>query len=123
MGVAGPPPRAWGWLRTPPTGRRWWLRPPPCEQTHFFIFFFFFFFGLLGWPDHPQGHGGGFGHPIPAVGGGWSHPRFPPFFFFFNFPSFFQQKKKKKKKLKWPKLLYLKWSKLRRFGQNGVVLE
>jgi hypothetical protein len=32
-------------------------------------------FGLWGWPDHPLGPGGGFGHPLPAVGGGRSHPQ------------------------------------------------
>jgi hypothetical protein len=30
-------------------------------------------FGLWGWPDHPLGPGGGFGHPISAVGGGFDH--------------------------------------------------
>jgi hypothetical protein len=46
-------------------------------------------FGLWGWPDHPLGPGGGFGHPLPAVGGGFSHDHpqrpkliFPSFFFF-----------------------------------------
>jgi hypothetical protein len=38
LGVAEPPPRAWGWPK-----------PPPTAQT-----LFFFFDGLLGWPDHPQ---------------------------------------------------------------------
>jgi hypothetical protein len=68
----------------PPLGPRGWSGHPHVQQTHFFVFFFFFFFlGLLGWPDHPQGHGGGFGHPIPAVGGGWSHPQPPPISPFF----------------------------------------
>jgi hypothetical protein len=59
---------------------------------------------------------GGFGHPILAVGGGSSHPDFLPFFF------------KKKTKI-WPKkktgqnYVVLKWTKLRRFGQNDIVLD
>jgi hypothetical protein len=32
-------------------------------------------FGLWGWPDHPQGPGGGFGHPLRLVGGVRSHPQ------------------------------------------------
>jgi hypothetical protein len=115
LGVAGPPPRAWGWLRTPPAGRRWWLRPPPCPwgwsghpQRPKPIFPFFFFLGLLGWSDHPQRPGvasatpirpvwGGRSHPLAKngvvrpphfwEGGGWSHPDLP-FFFFLQFPSF-----------------------------------
>jgi hypothetical protein len=57
-------------------------------------------FGLWGWPDHPLGPGGGFGHPLPAVGGGFDHaqalgggPATPkgqnPFFRFFFFFFFF----------------------------------
>jgi hypothetical protein len=104
-------PKGLGWLRPPPTttprplcgcGRRGWL----SAQTHFV--FFFFSWWLSGWPDHPQRPGGGFGHPIPAVWGGRSHPLAkkgvvrppyfwargwlqpplispPPFFFFFLF--------------------------------------
>jgi hypothetical protein len=56
--------------------------------------------GFWGWLDHPQGPEGGFGHPLPAVGGGqshaqalegWSgHPQRPnPFFRFFFFFFFF----------------------------------
>jgi hypothetical protein len=48
--------------------------------------------GFWGWPDHPQGPRGGFGHPLRPVGGGRSHPQaldhpqnckpiFPSFFF------------------------------------------
>jgi hypothetical protein len=54
---------------------------------------------FCGWPDHPQGLGGGFGHPLRPVWGGRSHPRplgvvghpkkskthFSFFFFFFFF--------------------------------------
>jgi hypothetical protein len=57
-------------------------------------------FGLWGWPNHPQGPGDGFGHPLRPVGGvpksppgprGWfGHPQRPkpifPFFFFFFWP-------------------------------------
>jgi hypothetical protein len=32
---------------------------PQGPLTYFSVFFFFFFFGLLGWLDHPLGHGGG----------------------------------------------------------------
>jgi hypothetical protein len=57
-------------------------------------------FWPLGVAGPPLGHGGGFGHPLPAVGGGFGHPhalgvvRPPPkakthffllFFFFFFF--------------------------------------
>jgi hypothetical protein len=56
--------------------------------------------GFWGWPDHPQGPGGGFGHPLRPVGGVPSHPQalgggpatpkgqnpFFPFFFFFFWP-------------------------------------
>jgi hypothetical protein len=28
FGVAGPPPKAWGWLRPPHTGRMGWPKPP-----------------------------------------------------------------------------------------------
>jgi hypothetical protein len=31
--------------------------------------------GFWGWPDHPLGPGGGFGHHLPVVGGGRSHPQ------------------------------------------------
>jgi hypothetical protein len=58
--------------------------------------------GFWGWPDHPQGPRGGFGHPLRPLGGvpkpplgprGWSgHPQRPkpifPFFFFFFFWPF-----------------------------------
>jgi hypothetical protein len=62
VGVAEATPGPWGWSGHP--------------QRHKPISFFFFFFSwwLSGWPDHPQRPGGGFGHPIPAVWGGRSHP-------------------------------------------------
>jgi hypothetical protein len=52
--------------------------------------------GFWGWPDHPQGPGGGFGHPLRPVGGvpkpppsprgGPATPKIPnPFFRFFFF--------------------------------------
>jgi hypothetical protein len=54
-------------------------------------------FGLWGWPDHPQGHGGGRSHHLRPTGGVRSHPQalrggpatpkgqnpFFPFFLFF----------------------------------------
>jgi hypothetical protein len=117
LGVAGPPPRAWGWLRTPPAGRRWWLRPPPCPwgwsghpQWPKPIFPLFFFFGPFGVAGPPPKAWGGFGHPhtagmgwpkpplgqkwggsaTPFLGRGWLQPpRFPLFFFFFFFFFFF----------------------------------
>jgi hypothetical protein len=127
LGVAGPPPRAWGWLRTPPAGRRWWLRPPPCPRgwsghpqrpKPIFSFFFFFFFGPFGVAGPPPKAWGGFGHPhtagmgwpkpplgqkwggpaTPLLGRGWLQPpRFPLFFFYFLFLISFFFSKKKKK--------------------------
>jgi hypothetical protein len=114
LGVAGPPPRAWGWLRTPPAGRRWWLRPPPCprgwsghpQRPKPIFSFFFFFLGPFGVARPPPKAWGGFGHPhtagmgwpkpplgqkwggpaTPLLGRGWLQPpRFPLFFFFFFF--------------------------------------
>jgi hypothetical protein len=42
--------------------------------------------GFWGWPDHPQGPRGGFGHHLPVVGGGPATPKIPnPFFLFFFF--------------------------------------
>jgi hypothetical protein len=128
-----PHPGPWGW-----SGHTQQLKP------------IFFLGGLSGWPNHPQRPGmasatpirpvwGGWSHPLPkngvagSVWGGRSHPSAkngvvrPPHFWarggsshpaishppplFFNFLLFF---KKKKKKLKWPKL--------RRYGQNDVIL-
>jgi hypothetical protein len=113
LGVAGPPPRTWGWIRP---------QPPPKGQN-----LFFFFLGFWGWSDHPLGHGGGrttprpavgvapttplakngvAGHPIFGQGGGWSHPRFlsppPPLLFliFSFFFSFFFLKKNNDKMAK-----------------------
>jgi hypothetical protein len=90
FGVAGPPPKAWGWLRPPQTDR-------------------------MGWPKPPLGQkGGGPATPFLGKGVALATPDFPFFFFFFFFFSFLLKKKKKKNQ---------KWPKLRRFGQNGVVLE
>jgi hypothetical protein len=103
--VAGPPPRAWGWLRTPPTGRRGWPKPPPRawgwsgHPQNPKPIFFVFFFGLSGWPDHPQRPGVASATPIRPVWGGrpplgqkWGGPATPffgqgvaPSFFFFFF--------------------------------------
>jgi hypothetical protein len=59
LGVAGPPPRAWGWLRPPPTTGRWCPKPPPTTSR---------------WcPKPPPGPRGWSGHP--------QNPK--PFFFFF----------------------------------------
>jgi hypothetical protein len=46
LGVAGPPPRAWGWIRPPHFWPRGWLEPPPPPPLFFFfnIFLFLFFF-------------------------------------------------------------------------------
>jgi hypothetical protein len=105
LGVAGPPPRAWGGFGHP-------LRPHPGPwgwsghpQQHKPISFFFFFLGgFRGGRTTPKGLGvasatpyGRYGvaeatlwpkrgwsdHPIFGQGGGSSHPRFPPLFFFF----------------------------------------
>jgi hypothetical protein len=53
------------------------VRPPPKGQNPFFVYFLFnlFIFGFRGWPDHPQGPGGGFGHPKLAFWGGQIHPQ------------------------------------------------
>jgi hypothetical protein len=98
LGVAGPPPRAWGWLR-----------PPPTAQTHFSLFFFFLAF--WGGRTTLKGLEVASATPIRPVWGGSSHPAISLFFFFF----FFSLNPKKKKKI-------LKCSKLRRFGQNDAVL-
>jgi hypothetical protein len=107
----------WGWpnhplgpgggFGTPPTGRRGWPKPPPGPsgwsghpQNPKPIFSFFFFF----WPFGVAG-------PPPKAWGGFGHPAIPPPPLFFLIPSFFQKKK------------ILKFAKLRRFAQNGVVLE
>jgi hypothetical protein len=48
-------------------------------------FVLFFWGGFWGWPDHPLGHGGGSTTPRPAVGVAPATPDFfPPPFFFFN---------------------------------------
>jgi hypothetical protein len=74
----------------------------------------------MGWPATPWPKMGWSGHPIFWARGGSSHPNFSLFFFFFffkkkNLISFFVSKKKKKK--------FLKFAKLCRFAQNGVVLD
>jgi hypothetical protein len=60
MGVAEPTPYLWGWSGQPE-------RPPRTKKKKKGL-------GFWGWPDHPQGLGGGFGHPLQPVGGGRSHP-------------------------------------------------
>jgi hypothetical protein len=66
FGVAGPPPKAWGWLRPPHTGR-------------------------MGWPKPPLGQKGG-GPATPFLGKGVAPatPDFPLLFFFFSFLFFFK---------------------------------
>jgi hypothetical protein len=54
-GVVRPPPKA------PP--------PPKKKEKEKWVLAFW------GWPDHPQGSGGGFGHPKPAFWGGRIHPQ------------------------------------------------
>jgi hypothetical protein len=115
-----PPPGPWGWSGHP-------QNPKPI-----FAFFFFFFLAFRGGRTTPKGLGwlrpplgqkwGGPATPIFWARGGSSHPDFFLFFFFFFFFFFFLifiisffKKKKKKKNLKYPKL--------RRFGQNDVVLK
>jgi hypothetical protein len=77
---AGPPPKAWGWLRPPHTGRMGWPKPPLGQKR------------------------GGPATPILGKGVAPATPDFPFFFFFFFFFSFllgfFLKKKKKKKKKK-----------------------
>jgi hypothetical protein len=86
LGVAGPPPRAWGWLRSHP------LRPVGGVRSHpqalgggpatpkipnpFFFFFFFFFFWPFGVAGPPPKAWGGFGHPHTA-GMGWPATPWP----------------------------------------------
>jgi hypothetical protein len=106
LGVVEPPPWPRGWSGHPQKKKK--------KNEKWVLAFW-------GWPDHPQGPGGGFGHPIFGQGGGWSHPRFLSslFFFFFNiflflfsFLFFFIKK------------IMIKWPKRRRFeAQNSVVLE
>jgi hypothetical protein len=138
LGVAGPPPRAWGWLRTSPTGRRGWPKPPPGPrggpatpkgQNPFFRCSFFFWpFGVASaTPIRPVW--GGRSHPLAKngvvrpphfLGKGWLQPpQFLPLFFFL---PFFKKKKKKNPKICKTTPFCSKW---RRFGraQNGVVLE
>jgi hypothetical protein len=122
LGVAGPPLRAWGWLRRPVGGGRSHpqaLRGGPTTPkipNQFFRFFFSWW--PFGWPDHPQRpevassppygqYGvaeatpwpkiGWSGHPIFWARGGSSHPDFPLFFSFFLISLFFSQKKTKTK--------------------------
>jgi hypothetical protein len=122
LGVAGPPPRAWGWLRPAPIGYRGWLKPRPGPkggpatpkgQTH--SSFFWWPFRVVGPPLRAWGWlrpWGGRSHPLAKnavvrpphfLGKGWFQPpRFPFcvffvflfFFFFFNFFLFFKNKNK-----------------------------
>jgi hypothetical protein len=107
LGVAGPPPRAWGGFDP-----YCHSRPEQVPREHHLVArpvlragaasFFFFFLGFWGWLDHPLGHGGGSTTPRSAVGVapatpwpkmGWPEPHplakpppdFLPFFFFFFF--------------------------------------
>jgi hypothetical protein len=101
--------------------------------------------GFWGWPNHPQGPGGGFGHPLRPVGGVGSHPQalgggpatpffgqgvasatpispfFLHFFFFFLFLffliSFFFHKKKNPKICKTTPF----FPKRRSFGVEGIM--
>jgi hypothetical protein len=94
LGVAGPPPRAWGWLQPPPTTGRWWLKPPlgpwgwsghPQNPKPIFPFFFFFFwpFGVAGPP--PKAWGWLRPPPYGRYGVAPATPISSPFFFFFYF--------------------------------------
>jgi hypothetical protein len=125
LGVVRPPPKGqkkkkknWGGLATPKSPNPFFLFfflvgllgwSSHSQKLKPILSVFFFLVCLSGWPDHPQRPGGGFSHPIPAIGGGRSHPDFlPPLF---NFPSL---KKKKTKILNWPKL--------HRFEKNDIIL-
>jgi hypothetical protein len=84
LGVARPPPRAWGGFGHPIPAKPLKVVRPPSKPilTHFsfsFFLFLFFSFGLLrvakpptwvwGWFDHPQtNRGGGFNHPLAKNG-------------------------------------------------------
>jgi hypothetical protein len=111
LGVAGPPPKAWGGFGHPHTAGMGWPKPPPGPrgwaghpkgQNPFFRFFFFFL-AFRGGRTTPKGLGwlrppsyGRYGvaeatlwpkmewsdHPIFWARGGSSHP---DFFLFFNF--------------------------------------
>jgi hypothetical protein len=63
LGVVEPPPMAKGVVRPPPKA------PKKKKKNEKWILVFW------GWPDHPQGPGGGFGHPKPAFWGGRIHPQ------------------------------------------------
>jgi hypothetical protein len=112
-------PRAWGWLRTPPTAGRGCPKPPPGPRGWsghpqnpkpiFFVFFFFFlaFRGGrttpkgLGWLRPPPYDRYGVAEATPWPKMGWpatpyfgqgvapATPISPFFFFLVFFPSFF----------------------------------
>jgi hypothetical protein len=119
VGVAGPPPRAWGGFghhlpvvrggRSHPQALGGGLATPKIPNPFFPSFFFFF---LVAGP--PPKAWGGFGHPHTA-GMGWSKPPRFPFFLLLLFPSFFQKNKKIKIKPKMPKTMSF-WAKRRSFG-------
>jgi hypothetical protein len=104
-GVAGPPhfwprggfghpiPAVWGWLKPPQAFGGGPATPKGQKKKKKMGF------GLWGWPNHPLGPGGGFGHHLPVVGGGFGHPQAlgggpatpkgqNPFFLFFFFLAF-----------------------------------
>jgi hypothetical protein len=64
MGWPKPPPGPWGWSGHPKRPKR--KKERKKERMGL---------GFWGWSDHPLGPGGGFGHSIPAVRGGQSHPQ------------------------------------------------
>jgi hypothetical protein len=117
LGVAGPPPRAWGGFGHPlrPHPGPWgWSGHPQRHKPILIFFFFLVAFGVAGPPPKAWGwlrppHTGHMGWPKP--------PPISPFFF-----SFFLFLKKKNQNLAKTTLF---WAKRRRFGraQNGVVLE
>jgi hypothetical protein len=104
-GGFGHPLRPVGGVRSHPQALGGGLATPKGQNP---FFRFFFFFGVAG---HPQRPGVASATPIRPV----CHPDFSLFFFFLFLISFFFSKKKKKK--------ILKFAKLRRFRQNGVVLD
>jgi hypothetical protein len=83
LGVAGPPPRAWGGFGHPlPAvgggfGHAQALGGGPATpkgQTHSSVFFFFFFVAFRGGRTTPKGLGVASATPIRPIWGGQSHP-------------------------------------------------